>query len=225
MMQAVCVFCGSSVGSRPTYSEAARRLGTVVAERGLRFVYGGGKVGLMGLLADAALAAGGEVVGVIPKALLEKEIGHEALSDLRVVGSMHERKMLMAELSDGFIALPGGCGTLEEFLEVLSWAQLSIHEKPCALLDVDGFFGPLSSLFDLAVEQRFVHPDYHSMVLTNEHPNVLASKRAARRDGALRATPNAEVGVAEGAMRPPISKPAEKCPNFRELHTSPALGE
>ena len=172
-MQAVCVFCGSSVGSRPTYPEAARRLGTVVAERGLRLVYGGGKVGLMGFLADAALAAGGEVVGVIPKALLEKEIGHEGLSDLRVVGSMHERKMLMAELSDGFVALPGGYGTLEEFLEVLSWAQLSIHEKPCALLDVDGFFGPLSSLFDSAVEEGFVHPDHRSLLLMNEHPNAL----------------------------------------------------
>ncbi len=172
-MQAVCVFCGSSVGSRPTYPEAARRLGTVVAERGLRLVYGGGKVGLMGLLADAALAAGGEVVGVIPKALLEKEIGHEGLSDLRVVGSMHERKMLMAELSDGFVALPGGYGTLEEFLEVLSWAQLSIHEKPCALLDVDGFFGLLSSLFNLAVKEGFVHPDHRSLVLMNEHPNAL----------------------------------------------------
>ena len=172
-MQAVCVFCGSSVGSRPTYSEAARRLGTIAAERGLRLVYGGGKVGLMGLLADAALAAGGEVVGVIPKALLEKETGQEGLRDLRVVDSMHDRKMLMAELSDGFVALPGGYGTLEEFLEVLSWAQLSIHEKPYALLDVDGFFGPLTSLLDLAVEEGFVHPDHRSLVLTNEHPNVL----------------------------------------------------
>ena len=172
-MQAVCVFCGSSVGSRPIYSEASRRLGTVVAERGLRLVYGGGKVGLMGLLADAALAAGGKVTGVIPKALLEKEIGHEGLSNLWVVGSMHERKMLMAELSDGFVALRGGYGTLEEFLEVLSWAQLSIHEKPCALLDVDGFFGPLSSLLDLAVKEGFVHPAHRSLVLTNEHPNTL----------------------------------------------------
>jgi uncharacterized protein (TIGR00730 family) len=172
-VHAVCVFCGSSVGSRPTYSEAARRLGTVVAERGLRLVYGGGKVDLMGLLADAALAVGGEVVGVIPKALLEKEVGHESLSDLRVVGSMHERKMLMGELSDGFIALPGGYGTLEEFLEVLSWAQLSIHEKPCALMDVDGFFRPLSSHFDLAVEEGFVHPDHRSLVLINGHPNAL----------------------------------------------------
>jgi uncharacterized protein (TIGR00730 family) len=172
-VQAVCVFCGSSVGSHLIYSEAARRLGTVVAERGLHLVYGGGKVGLMGLLADAALAAGGQVTGIIPKALLKKEIGHEGLTNLRVVDSMHERKMLMAELSDGFVALPGGYGTLEEFLEVLSWAQLSIHEKPCALLDVDGFFGPLSSLFDLAVKEGFVHPDHRSLVLTNEHPNTL----------------------------------------------------
>ena len=172
-MQAVCVFCGSSVGSRLIYSEAARRLGTVVAERGLHLVYGGGKIGLMGLLADAGLAAGGQVTGIIPIALLKKEIGHEGLTNLRVVDSMHERKMLMAELSDGFVALPGGYGTLEEFLEVLSWAQLSIHEKPCALLDVDGFFGPLSSLFDLAVKEGFVHPDHRSLVLTNEHPNTL----------------------------------------------------
>jgi len=127
----------------------------------------------MGLLADAGLAAGGQVTGIIPIALLKKEIGHEGLTNLRVVDSMHERKMLMAELSDGFVALPGGYGTLEEFLEVLSWAQLSIHEKPCALLDVDGFFGPLSSLFDLAVKEGFVHPDHRSLVLTNEHPNTL----------------------------------------------------
>jgi uncharacterized protein (TIGR00730 family) len=178
-VQAVCVFCGSRVGSRPIYSEAARRLGTVVAERGLRLVYGGGKVGLMGLLADAALAAGGEVVGVIPKALLEKEIGHEGLSDLRVVGSMHERKMLMAELSNGFVALPGGYGTLEEFLEVLSWAQLSIHEKPCALLEVDGFFDPLLGLFNRAVEDGFVHPDHRSLVLSGDQPGALLDAMAA----------------------------------------------
>ena len=178
-MQAVCVFCGSSVGSRPIYSEAARRLGTVVAERGLRLVYGGGKVGLMGLLADAALAAGGEVVGVIPKVLLEKEIGHEGLSDLRVVGSMHERKMLMAELSNGFVALPGGYGTLEEFLEVLSWAQLSIHEKPCALLEVDGFFDPLLGLFNRAVEDGFVYPDHRSLVLSGDEPGALLDAMAA----------------------------------------------
>ena len=178
-MQAVCVFCGSSVGSRPIYSEAARRLGTVVAERGLRLVYGGGKVGLMGLLADAALAAGGEVVGVIPKVLLEKEIGHEGLSDLRVVGSMHERKMLMAELSNGFVALPGGYGTLEEFLEVLSWAQLSIHKKPCALLEVDGFFDPLLGLFNRAVEDGFVYPDHRSLVLSGDEPGALLDAMAA----------------------------------------------
>jgi uncharacterized protein (TIGR00730 family) len=173
-LQAVCVFCGSSVGSWPTYPEAAKRLGTVVAERGLRLVYGGGKVSLMGLLAHAALAARGELmVDVIPKVLLEEGIGHTGLERCAVIGSMHERKMLMAELSGGFVALPGGYGTLEEFLEVLSWAQLSIHEKPCALPDVDGFFGPLFSLFDLAVAEGFVHPDQRSLLRANEHPNTL----------------------------------------------------
>ncbi len=167
------MFCGSSEGARPAYAEVASELGTEVAERGIRLVYGGGKVGLMGAVADAALSAGGEVVGVIPKALLQKEIGHEGLTDLRVVGSMHERKTAMAELSDGFVALPGGYGTLEEFMEVLSWAQLSYHEKPCALLDVEGFFGPLLDLFDRAVKEGFVHPDHRSLVLAGEDPEGL----------------------------------------------------
>jgi uncharacterized protein (TIGR00730 family) len=142
-VKSVCVFCGSSDGARPAYARMAEALGAEVAQRRMRLVYGGGKVGLMGMLANAALAEGGEVIGVIPEALLEKEIGHTDLTDLRVVGSMHERKKLMADLSEGFIALPGGYGTFEEFLEVLSWAQLSYHEKPCALLDVEGYFGPL----------------------------------------------------------------------------------
>ncbi len=169
-MRNVCVFCGSSDGARPAYAGAARALGAEVARRGLRLVYGGGKVGLMGAVADAALAAGGEVVGVMPKALLEKEIGHGDLTDLKVVGSMHERKGLMADLSDGFLALPGGYGTFEEFLEVLSWAQLSYHEKPCALLDVGGFFGPLLGLFDRAVREGFVHPDHRALVLAGRDP-------------------------------------------------------
>ncbi len=172
-MRSVCVFCGSSSGVRPAYSEAARHLGAAIAGRGLRLVYGGGKVGLMEAVADAALGAGGEVTGVIPKALLEKEIGHGGLTELHVVGSMHERKKTMADLSDGFIALPGGYGTLEEFMEVLSWAQLSIHEKPCALLDVEGFFKPLRKLFDLAVAEGFVHPDHRSLVLENDEPESL----------------------------------------------------
>ncbi len=138
-MKSVCVFCGSSEGSRPVYAEAARHMGEEIARRGLRLIYGGGKVGLMGAVANSALAAGGEVVGVIPDALVSKEIGHEGLAELHVVGSMHERKKMMADLSDGFVALPEGYGTFEEFLEVLSWAQLSIHKKPCALLDVAGY--------------------------------------------------------------------------------------
>jgi uncharacterized protein (TIGR00730 family) len=169
-VESVCVFCGSSDGARPAYARVAEVLGAEVARRRMRLVYGGGKVGLMGALADATLAAGGEVVGVMPEALLEKEIGHGGLTDLRVVGSMHERKKLMAELADGFVALPGGYGTLEEFLEVLSWAQLSYHEKPCALLDVGGFFGSLRDLFDRAEEEGFVHPDHRAIVLTGEDP-------------------------------------------------------
>jgi len=172
-MKAVCVFCGSSGGLRDSYAKTARRMGAEVSRRGIRLIYGGGKVGLMGEVAGAALAGGGEVIGVIPRALLEKEISHEGLSKLYVVGSMHERKKLMADLSDGFIALPGGYGTFEEFLEVLSWAQLSIHEKPCSLLDVDGFYEPLSALFDKAVEEGFVQPGHRSLVLKEEDPGRL----------------------------------------------------
>ena len=172
-MEAVCVFCGSREGSHPSYAEAARDMGKELARRGLGLVYGGGQVGLMGAVADAVLEEGGEVVGVIPKALVAREIAHAGLTELHVVGSMHERKKLMADLSDGFVALPGGYGTLEEFLEVLSWAQLSIHEKPCALLDVDSFWKPLSALFDQVVAEGFVHPDHRSLVLTERDPRAL----------------------------------------------------
>ncbi len=172
-MQTVCVFCGSREGSRPSYVEAARLMGKTLAQRGLEMVYGGGQVGLMGALADAALEEGGEVVGVIPKALVAREIAHAGLTELHIVSSMHERKRLMAELSDGFVTLPGGYGTLEEFLEVLSWAQLGIHEKPCGLLDVDGFYEPLSSLFDKAVAEGFIPPDHRSLVLKEQDPHAL----------------------------------------------------
>jgi uncharacterized protein (TIGR00730 family) len=175
-MKTVCVFCASSGGARPSYGAAARRMGSALARRGLGLVYGGGRVGLMGVLADAALRAGGRVIGVIPKALLEKEIAHAGLSKLHVVGSMHERKKLMADLSDSFVALPGGYGTLEEFLEVLSWAQLGIHDKPCGLLEVEGYWEPLSSLFDKAVTEGFVKPDHRSLVLTEEDPELLLEK-------------------------------------------------
>ena len=175
-MEAVCVFCGSREGLHPAYAEAARRTGREIARRGLGLVYGGGRVGLMGAVADAALEEGGEVIGVITEALISKEIAHAGLTKLHVVGSMHERKMLMADLSDGFVTLPGGYGTLEEFFEVLSWAQLSIHEKPCGLLDVDGFWDPLSTLFDQAVTEGFVHPDHRSLVLMEGDSRVLLER-------------------------------------------------
>ncbi len=170
------MFCGSREGSRPAYAEAARSMGKEIARRGLGLVYGGGQVGLMGTVADAVLEEGGEAVGVIPEALVSKEIAHAGLTKLHVVSSMHERKKLMADLSDGFVTLPGGYGTLEEFFEVLSWAQLSIHEKPCGLLDVDGFWEPLSTLFDHAVTEGFVHPDHRSLVLTEGDPRVLLER-------------------------------------------------
>jgi len=169
-LNSVCIFCGSSEGSRPAYAVAAREMGAEVARRGLTLVYGGGRVGLMDAVADAALREGGEVVGVMPEALVSKEISHKRLTKLHVVGSMHERKMLMNDLSEGFVALPGGYGTLEEFFEVLSWAQLGIHGKPCALLNVEDFWGPLTSLLDHAVAEGFVSPDHRSLVLTENDP-------------------------------------------------------
>ncbi len=172
-MHTICVFCGSREGARPSYVEAARLVGKTLARRGISVVYGGGKVGLMGALADAALEEGGEVVGVIPEALVSNEIAYAGLTKLHVVGSMHERKKLMADLSDGFITLPGGYGTMEEFFEVLSWAQLSIHEKPCALLDVNGYYEPLSTLFDRMVEEGFVHPEHRSLVLMEKDLDAL----------------------------------------------------
>lgn len=175
-MERLCVFCGSSKGSRPEYVEAARRMGEELARREIGLVYGGGRVGLMGAVADAALGAGGKVIGVMPDALVSKEIGHEGLTELHVVSSMHERKKLMADLSDGFVALPGGYGTLEEFLEVLSWAQLSIHDKPCALLDVAGYWKPLTSFFDRTVAEGFVRPDHRGLVLTGEDPGGLLDR-------------------------------------------------
>jgi len=163
-MERLCVFCGSSPGHDPAYAAAAAQLGRVLAQRGIGLVYGGGRVGLMGVLADAALAAGGEVIGVIPQALLERELGHRGLTELRVVDSMHARKALMGELAGGFIALPGGIGTLEELFEVWSWAQLGLHRKPCGVLDVEGFFAPLVEFLDRQVEAGFIHPTYRAML-------------------------------------------------------------
>jgi uncharacterized protein (TIGR00730 family) len=167
-MKSICVFCGSSSGGAPAYRESAQALGQELVRRGLRLVYGGGNVGLMGVLADTVMREGGEAIGVIPRALRAKEVAHLALTQLRVVGSMHERKALMAELCDAFLALPGGFGTLEEFCEVLTWAQLGLHAKPCGLLNVNGYYDPLLKLFDHAVTEGFLRAENRSLVLAAE---------------------------------------------------------
>jgi uncharacterized protein (TIGR00730 family) len=172
-MLRICVFCGSSAGRRPAYAGAARTLGALLARRGLGLVYGGSSIGLMGEVADAALREGGEVFGVIPRALEAKEIGHHRLTRLEVVGSMHERKARMAELADGFVALPGGMGTLEELSEILTWGQLGLHRKPCGLLDVDGYWQPLVSFFDHAVEEGFLRRAHREYVLVAQEPAAL----------------------------------------------------
>ncbi len=169
-MKWVCVFCGANSGSRPEHAEAARRMGEEIARRGRGLVFGGGRVGLMGVIADAALAAGAPAVGVIPEALATKELAHDGLTEIHVVRSMHERKALMAERSDAFVALPGGFGTLEEFFEVLTWAQLGFHAKPCGLLDVAGYFGPLQTFFDHAVDEGFLRPEHRGMVVAATDP-------------------------------------------------------
>lgn len=165
-MSRICLFCGSSPGHRPAYAEAARAIGEAVARRGHGLVYGGGNVGLMGIAADAALACGGEVVGVIPESLMAREIGHAGLTALHVVPSMHARKALMADLADAFIALPGGFGTFEELFEVVTWAQLGLHAKPCGLLDVDGFYGPLLRFVDHATTEGFIHADARRVLVS-----------------------------------------------------------
>lgn len=172
----LCVFCGSRPGANGLYAEHARDLGRALAERGIGLVYGGGRVGLMGEVADAVLGAGGEAIGVIPGALVEREISHPNLSELHVVGSMHERKAMMGDLSDGFVALPGGTGTLEEFFEVLTWAQLGIHAKPCALLDVEGYWSRLLDLFDHMVAEGFLRPEHRSLILTDRDPRALLDR-------------------------------------------------
>jgi uncharacterized protein (TIGR00730 family) len=163
-LSSICVFCGSNAGADPAYLAAADTVGRQLAQRGIRVVYGGGRVGMMGAVADAARAAGGEVVGVIPQQIFDLEIGHTGLDDLRVVGSMHERKALMAELADAFVALPGGIGTLEELFEVYTWAQLGIHAKPLGLLDVAGYYEPLAAFLDHAVAQRFLRAETRAML-------------------------------------------------------------
>jgi len=177
-MRRVCVFAGSSSGARPEYCDAAGALGRLLAERGIGVVYGGARVGLMGTLADAALAAGGEVVGVIPAALVAKEVAHTGLTDLRVVDSMHERKALMSDLADAFIALPGGWGTLEEFFEVLTWAQPGLHRKPCGLLNVQGYFDRLLAFLAHTIDEGFVQPEYTAMIALAATPEELLDRLA-----------------------------------------------
>ncbi|MGL4618557.1 TIGR00730 family Rossman fold protein [Chroococcidiopsis sp.] len=172
-MESICIFCGSSTGNRSIYQEAAQAMGEAIARRGLSLVYGGGNVGLMGMVADAALAAGGEVIGVIPKFLVDKEIAHNGLTQLHVVDSMHDRKALMTELADAFIALPGGYGTLEEFCEILTWAQLGLHQKPQGLLNVEGYYDPLLQLFDRAVTEDFLKSELRSLVLESSSSEYL----------------------------------------------------
>lgn len=169
-MRSICVFCGSSFGRSGEYQAAAEAMGREIAASGRRLVYGGAKVGLMGAVADAAVAAGGEVIGVLPKALQEKELAHEGLAELHVVGSMHERKALMADLSDAFVSLPGGTGTMEELFEVWTWGQLGYHEKPCGLLNIGGYYDSLLAFLRHTVTQEFVKPEMHSMLLVENEP-------------------------------------------------------
>jgi uncharacterized protein (TIGR00730 family) len=172
-MKRICVFCGSSQGSRPEYRAAAEEMGAELVRRNIGLVYGGGNVGLMGAIADAVLEAGGEAVGVIPEHIMSREIGHKGLTKLHIVHSMHERKALMADLSDAFVALPGGFGTLEEFCEVLTWSQLGLHAKPCGVLNVGGYYTPLLAMFDLAVEERFLKPENRALVLARDSAAAL----------------------------------------------------
>ncbi len=175
-MKSVCVFCGSNPGNDPVYAEGARAMGVEIARRGMVLVYGGGAVGLMGIVADAALAAGGEVHGVIPRALREKEVGHHHLTRLEIVETMHIRKARMAELSEGFIAMPGGIGTFEELFEIWTWAQLGIHDKPLAFLNVAGFYDPLATFLDNTVEAGFLKQTHRAMTITDTQPATLLDR-------------------------------------------------
>jgi len=178
-MHRVCVFCGSSPGARPAYAEAARAMGRALVARGLGLVYGGGNVGLMGIVADTVLSGGGEVVGVIPRDLQEREVGHPGLTRLEVVETLFERKQRMLDESDAFVSLPGGVGTLDELFEVLTWVQLGYLAKPCGLLDVDGFYDGLNRFLDQQVEERFVRPEHRALLLRADEPAALLDQLAA----------------------------------------------
>ena len=177
-MKRVCVFCGSSIGNQPVYREAAEAMGALLAKRGIGLVYGGGHVGLMGVIADAVLAGGGEAIGVIPQALADREIAHAGLTKLHVVDSMHTRKAMMADLSDAFIAMPGGVGTFEEYFEAVTWTQLGVHRKPCGLLNAGAFYTPLVAFIDQAVSEGFIKPVHRGIIVCDADPGRLLDKLA-----------------------------------------------
>ncbi len=174
-LAALCVFCGSSMGLRSAYAEAATELGALLAREGIQLVYGGGNVGLMGVVAKSCMESGGEVIGIIPRALFKKEHGNQEITRLEIVSSMHERKSRMSELSDGFVALPGGIGTFEELLEVLTWSQLGIHRKPVAVINVGGYFNPLLALLDNALDEGFLGAEHRGLLLVSDRPGDLVS--------------------------------------------------
>lgn len=178
MIKRVCVFCGSSKGFRPAYVKAAHDMGKALVRRGTGLVFGGGRMGLMGELADTAMAGGGEVFGVIPQALVVREVAHREITELVIVRSMHERKAKMMDLSDAFIAMPGGYGTFEEFCEVITWAQLGLHQKPCGLLNVEGYYDSLLNLFNRGVDDGLIHPTTRELVVEAADPDVLLDKLA-----------------------------------------------
>jgi uncharacterized protein (TIGR00730 family) len=180
-MKRVCLFCGSSSGVRPQYAAAAAAFGRMLAQEGIGLVYGGARVGLMRVAADATLAAGGEVIGVMPQALVDREVAHSGLPDLRIVGSMHERKALMAELSDGFVALPGGLGTFEELLEVITWSLLGFHAKPCGVLNIEGYYDRLVGLIDHAVVEGFVNDTDRELIVVADTPRAVLERLRAWR--------------------------------------------
>ena len=175
-LKKICVFCGSSFGARPAYKQAAEELGREIAGRRMGLVYGGGGVGLMGAIADAALAAGGEVIGVIPDSLVRREVGHNGLTHLHVVQTMHERKAKMADLSDAFIALPGGFGTMEEFCEIVTWSQLGIQQKPCGLLNIEGYWDHFLAMLDHSVDEQFVKPENNQLILVAKNPETMLER-------------------------------------------------
>jgi hypothetical protein len=179
-MRNICIYCGSATGTNPEYLETARRLGTILARRGLGLVYGGGRVGLMGIIADVVLEGGGRVIGVIPEALSSKEVAHDGLTELHVVADMHQRKALMARRADAFLTLPGGIGTFEEFFETLSWAGLKLHQKPMGLLNIAGYFDPLLNLLDHAVAERFLRREFLDLLVVSSDPVAITDELADR---------------------------------------------